>query len=300
MSRKTTPSFITELPLIVTSQDERELNARFNAGLRLLNACLNEANIRMKLVRNSQAFKQALKLPKTILGKTGQPQKNPERIQAFAAARSAYRFTEYELHSFATIVANNSKWIAEKLDANTQQKLATHAFKAVEKVLLGRARSIRYKAHSRFRSMKGKTNKQGLRWKDGCLVWDKLKLQLLIERNDPVILHGLNHPVKYVRIMRKQLGGRTRWYVQLINEGTPYQKPKNPVGDELVGIDLNISNFAVVGDTHAELMPFAAGVPTYQKEIAALQRQIQRSQRINNLDNYEPNFLTLKWRKIVK
>ncbi len=314
MPRKTTPSFITELPLIVTSQDEKELKARFNAGMRLLNACLNEANIRMKLVRNSEAFKQALKLTKIVQGKDRNPVANPERIKAFAQARAAARFTEYELHSFATVVANESKWIAEKLDANTQrefggestlspdtrQKLATRAFNAVEKVLLGKAKSFRYKVHSRFRSMEGKTNKQGLRWKDECLVWGQLKLKPLIERNDPVILHGLNHRVKYVRLIRKELGGGTRWYIQLINEGTPYQKPKNPVGDELVGIDLNISNLAVVGDTHAELMPFACGVPTYQKEIAALQRQMQRSQRMNNPDNYELDFLARVGRKIIK
>ncbi len=300
MPRKTTPSFITELPLIVTSQDEKELKARFNAGMRLLNACLNEADIRMKLVRNSEAFKQALKLTKTVLGKDGNPVTNPERVKAFAQARAAARFTEYELHSFATVVANKSKWIAKKLDANTQQKLATRAFKAVEKVLLGRAKSFRYKVYSRFRSVEGKTNKQGLRWKDECLVWGDLKLEPLIERNDPVILHGLNHPVKYVRLIRKELGRCTRWYVQLINEGTPYQKPKNSAGDELVGIDLNISNLAVVGDTYAELLPFACGVPTYQKEIAALQRQMQRSQRINNPDNYEPDFLAQKGRKIIK
>ena len=300
MPRKTTPSFITELPLIVTSQDEKELKARFNAGMRLLNACLNEADIRMKLVRNSQTFKQALKLTKIVQKKDGNPVANPERVKAFAQARAAARFTEYELHSFATVVANKSKWIAEKLDANTQQKLATRAFKAVEKVLLGKAKSFRYKVHSRFRSMEGKTNKQGLRWKDECLVWGSLKLKPLFERNDPVILHGLNYPVKYVRLIRKELGGRTRWYVQLINEGTPYQKPKNPVGDELVGIDLNVSNLAVVGETHAELMPFAEGVPTYQQEIAALQRQMQRSQRMNNPDNYEPDFLARVGRKIIK
>jgi len=120
MPRKTTPSFITELPLIVTSQDEKELKARFNAGMRLLNACLNEANIRMKLVRNSEVFKQALKLTKIVQGKDGNPVANPERVKAFAQARAAARFTEYELHSFATVVANKSKWIVEKLDANTQ------------------------------------------------------------------------------------------------------------------------------------------------------------------------------------
>lgn len=299
MPRKTTPTFITELPLVVTSQDEKELNARFNAGMRLLNACLGEALVRMKLLRKSAAFQAARQLPHTVKGKDGKSIKNPERAKAFTCARQAHRFTEYDLHAFATLTANRSIWIAQKLDSNTQQKLATRAFRAVEKVLLGKSKKIRFQVPSRFRSLEGKTNKQGLRWKDEQLVWGKLKLKPRIEGNDPVMLHGLHSPVKYVRLVRKQLGRKTRYFVQLVNEGTPYQKPKNTVGDELVGIDFNVSNLAVVGDSTAELMPFAQGVPSYQKEIAALQRQMERSQRLSNPGNYEPDFTARKGRKLV-
>ena len=61
MARSTTPSFITELPLKIDSQLEKQLNARFQAGRQLYNACLNEALIRMELVRNSLAYQQAKK-----------------------------------------------------------------------------------------------------------------------------------------------------------------------------------------------------------------------------------------------
>ncbi|WP_414584911.1 hypothetical protein [Scytonema sp. PCC 10023] len=46
-------------------------------------------------------------------------------------------------------------------------------------------------------------------------------------------------------------------------------------------------------------MPFAENVPTFQREIAALQRQMQRSGRANNPDNFEPNFKARKGRKTV-
>lgn len=55
MPRKTTPSFVVEYPIRVDSQSERELEARFNAGLRLLNAVQSEALVRIELVKNSEA-----------------------------------------------------------------------------------------------------------------------------------------------------------------------------------------------------------------------------------------------------
>jgi hypothetical protein len=299
MPRSSTPTFITDVPLIVTSTDERELTARFNAGLRLLNNCLGEAQTRMRLVRKSELFQQALKLPKTIKNDKGKDVANPLRRDAFKAAREAHRYSEYDLHAYAGRVAKDAVWIAQKLDANTIQKIATRVFKATERVLLGRAKKIRFKGFNRFRSVEGKSNKTGIRWKDNQLVWGDLILQPLIGENDPVLLHGLNSPVKYVRLIKRELNGKTRYFAQLVNEGLPFQKPKNTVGDDLIGLDLNVSAVAVVGDTRSELLPFANKVPTYDKEIAALQRQMQRSQRTSNPENYEPNFEARKGRKTV-
>jgi putative transposase len=147
--------------------------------------------------------------------------------------------------------------------------------------------------------MEGKSNKSGIRWKDDQFVWGSLAFQPLIDENDPVLLHGLNSPVKYVRLVRRELNGKTRYFAQLINEGLPYVKPKNTVGDDLIGLDLNVSVVAVVGDTKSELLPFTHQVPTYDKEIAALQRQMQRSQRTGNPENYESNFNAQKGRKTI-
>lgn len=165
MPKSKTPSFITELPLIVSSQIERELMARFQAGRQLYNACLSEAMVRVNLIKNSKTYQKALSLTRTIKkGKKTIP--NPERKKLFNQVWKKYRFSNYELQAFANITANRSKWIAEKIDSNTQQKLGTRAFDTAKKVLLGKAKKVRFKVPSRFRSLEGKTNKQGIRFKD--------------------------------------------------------------------------------------------------------------------------------------
>ena len=289
MARKSTPSFITELPLKVDSKQSRELEARFNAAMRLYNACLNEAMVRVNLVRNSEPYQTAKALPRTA----------KRRKKLFDEAWKLYRLSEYDLHVFATLTVNNSKWIAEKLDSNTQQKLATRAFNAAKRVILGKAKKARFKVPRRFKSVEGKTNKSGIRWKDNQVIWCGLKIQPIILKNNPVIQHGLESRVKYCRILWRELNGRKLWFVQLICEGLPYQKPQNYVSEGLVGMDLNISNVAFVGDEYAGLLPLADRVPTYQREIRRLQRKMARSSRVNNANNFEPDFQSKKGRKIV-
>ncbi len=288
MARSSTPSFITEVPLIATSQDEAELSARFQAGRQLYNALLNESMARMNLVRQSDLFKKAKRLSK---GKI--------RNQAFQTAKEAYRYSEYDIQAYATVVANQSGWIAQKVDSNTQQTLAKRAFQAGEKVMFGRAKKVRFKVPNRFSSMEGKTNKQGIRWADGQLVWGKLRLDAIIDRENPLMMHGLTSKIKYVRLLKKEIHGKHRWFVQLVCEGLPYQKAANFITEGLVGLDLNISNVAYVADHNAGLLPFAEKVPTFEREIFAAQRQMQRSQRVTNPDNYEPSFEGRKGRRTI-
>lgn len=290
MARSKTASFITELPLIVDSKQDAELLSRFQAARQLYNACLNEAMVRMSLLRNSDAYQAAKKISRD---------NHKERQEAFGEARKQYRYSDYDLQAYATLVSTKSKWIAQKVDSNTQQTLATRAFKASEKVLFGRAKKVRYKVPTRFKSVEGKSNKQGIRWKDNQLVWGKLKLAPVIDWDNPVILHGLTSKVKYARLVWRELNGKRRWYMQLVNSGVPYQKEKNSVGDGVVGLDLNISNIAFVGDFHAGLLPFAEGVPTFEQEVKALQRQMERSRRANNSENYNPDFEGKRGRKTI-
>ena len=292
MARKATPSFVTEVPLKVDSKLEKQLNASFQAGRQLYNACLNEALIRMELVRNSEPYKQAKKL--------NREKDKKQRKELFKAAREQARFSDYELQSFAVLTTKSSKWIAGKVDSNTQQKLATRAFKATERILLGMARQVRFRVPTRFKSVEGKSNKQGLRWLKNQVVWCGLKIEPIIDWSNPVIVHGLNSPVKYCRILWRNLNGKKRWFAQLINEGLPYQKPTNYVTQGIVGLDVNISNVAFVADNKAGLLPFADKVPSFEREIKVLQRKMQRSQRMHNPALFEPDFDKKVGNRIVR
>lgn len=290
MPRSKTTSFVATLPLKISSSDEKELESRFNAAQNLYNAVLSESKKRLELVRNSDAYQEAKNTPK---------KDKKLRSERFKEARTACRYSEYDLHKFAAVATKASKWISEKLDVNTIQTIATRAFKASERMMVGNARKVRFKGKGRYRSLEGKTNKQGIRFKDEHLVWGKLKVGVHLEKNDPVVLHALSSPVKFCRIVRKKIKSRCRWYIQLVCEGSPYVKPHNRLGEGIVGVDLNVSAAGVVSDYSASLEEFCPELQKREQEIHRLQRQNARQLRANNPQNYDPDFKSRRGNKTV-
>ncbi len=280
-----TPSFVCELPLKVTPYSEGVLLSRLEAARQMYNGCLGEAVRRVKLIRQSKDFNRARSLKPN----------NPERKVLFKRARERYDFCEYALHSYSTYIRKS--WIGEHIDSNTAQRLATRAYKAVEKVLFGQAKSVRFKGFNQMESVEGKSNKSGIKWKGEAVEWSGLQLKALITSNDPVILHGLNSKVKYVRLVRRKVSGKNRFYAQLVCEGKPFIKPKNKLGKGDVGIDIGPSTIAIVSDKKCQLEQFASELEFNAARIRRLQRKMDRSRRANNPDNFNPNGTVKKGKK---
>lgn len=141
----------------------------------------------------------------------------------------------------------------------------------------------------------------GLTRTRSVFVWGKLRCPLIVDFKDPCEKHGWDSKWKYARIVRRELNCKTRWFVQIICEGIPYQgRPNTATLDAKSSIDLNISNVAYVGQNKAGLKPFADKVPSFEKEIKGLQRHQDRSRRANNPDNFNPDDIVLKGNKKVR
>ena len=79
MARKTTPTFIVELPLSVARADAREMGVRLELGRQLYNACLGEGLRRLEGMREGLTWAQACAMPRMRDRKP-----NKERAAAFA------------------------------------------------------------------------------------------------------------------------------------------------------------------------------------------------------------------------
>jgi len=277
-------SFICELPLRLAGDDERVLAVRFDAARQAYNACLAEALRRLALLRQSRAAQEALALPK---GKKGSAAWQA-RAAAFRRADELVGFREYDLHAWAAEHIAH-EWLGEHLDSLTLQKLATRAFQAAQQYAVGKRGKPRFKGRHHLDSVEGKTNGSGIRWRDGAVEWRGLRLRAVSDPRDPVVGHGLSCRVKYVRLVRRRLNGKPRYFVQLICEGHPYRKPEHPVGTGRVGIDPGPRVFGLAGLEWGAQVDLATPLRRGRAEVRRLQRKIDRQRRANNPGNYRPD-----------
>src|SRR5262249_718805 len=104
-------------------------------------------------------------------------------------------------------------------------------------------------------------------------------------------------PVKYVRLVRRKLGERNRFYAQLVCQGKPLQEPPHQLGSGIVGLDLGPSAIAVVSEQAAILQPFCPEVPPEANPLRRLDRQLDRQRRANNPANYDERGRVKRGRK---
>src|SRR5258707_13314047 len=270
-----TPSFVCEVPLRVSRAQERILLARLEAARQVYNACLGEARQRVRLVRQSKAFQRARTLPRD----------DAARKMLFAQARAQHAFSDYALHAYVQPMGH--AWLGDHLDSLTLQKRASRAYGAANRLLVGTARRVRFKGRHQLDTVEGKTNRSGIRWCQDHVEWKGLVLPARLDPRDPVLAHGLACPVKYVRLVRRKLGERNRFYAQVVCEGIAYRKPQHQVGTGIAGLDLGPTTIAVVAEQAALLQPFCPEVAPDARALRRLERHLDRQRRANNPANYD-------------
>jgi len=295
-SKPKTPTFLLELPLMTDAGQAARLGAHLEAGRQFYNAVLSAGQQRLRRMRADPAWQAACAIPRT------QPQ---ERRAAFAALRERYGFSEYAFHELARKL--RVSWLAEHLDAVLAQTLATRAYRALNRVCLGKARRVRFKSKGRgLSSIENKRNDTGLRFVlqthdqgrgQGYLLWHDEQLRALIDWDDPVVAHGLAHPIKYARLVRRRASSPRaqgadrqgeRYVVQLMLKGLPHHKPKHTIGTETIGLDLGPSSVAIVPQqAEAHLVPLCAELRPDAHAIRRLQRKMERQRRAANPEHYD-------------
>jgi hypothetical protein len=189
------------------------------------------------------------------------------------------------LHAYAKEA--RVSFLADHLDAVLAQTLATRAYQALNRVCVGQARRVRFKSRGRrLDSIENKRNDTGLRFvlqqpeegDAGYLLWHDDKLWALIDCNDSVVKYGLDHRIKYARLIRRPTSSPRaqgadrqgdRYFVQLALEGVPSTIASVPREGE------------------ARLEQFCEALVPDARAMRRLQRQMDRQRRAANPNNYD-------------
>lgn len=294
--RKQTPSYIAEYQLIPVQQDGFAVlyHAEHEAH-RVYCMCLQEALTRLHKARHDEKYKTLC--DQLALAKNDERQAAAIRIQIAEHYRS-YGYSEYALHAY--VAEHCRKYV--NLGIDEKQKLATRAFRAVEKMRKGNAKHVRFPGSWESLSFEGKSCRSKLHLKSGehvvCFGKDH-QFELLVEPADEYAMLCMTDRCKYVRILKRKIRGKDRWYAQLVMEGTPPSKNRK-MGEGTVGLDIGISTIAISSDSAVELHELAPHCRTDEHKIRRLQRAIGRSKRAMNPDNYNKNGTVKKGRRVWK
>ncbi|MDC3415292.1 transposase, partial [Aquibacillus sp. 3ASR75-286] len=195
--------------------------------------------------------------------------KSKERDKQLSAIRLTYGFSEYGIHSFVKSVQSKFK---EHIGSFEAQKLATRAFHAVEKLHFGKSKKVHFKNNTDDISVENKSNKTGLRFVEGNILWgDKptkknlkpknwLSMPISPKPKDEYAHLALMDKTKYVRILKREVRGKCRYFVQLIQEGYPPTKRNRKTSNDeskRVGIDIGTSTIAICSEDKVQLQELA-------------------------------------------
>lgn len=275
-------NYILTLPLKTEKYEEDILDKRLEISRSIYNSCLSELYKKYNHMKESKEYQKIVKMAK---GK--------DRNKMFNELNKKYGLTEYSLHTY---VKPMQKHFKNNIDSFTAQKIATRCFNAFQKLMFHQAIKVHFKKYGEMNSVEGKSNKQGIRFIDDKLVWNKLEMPVIVKKNDYYVEMALKNKIKYCRVVRKFIRGKYKYYIQLVLDGIPPIKInketgeiKNSIGIGNIGIDIGTQTIAISSENQVKLLELAPEVNNIEKEKRVLQRKLDRQRRMNNPDNYNEN-----------
>ena len=300
------PSYTLTLEARLNPSQRKRLLSGEEVARQIENTCKGLLLKHLRGLRGDPKWRKAVDRFKELSEKTRLTDLEKSEKQKLASEihglRLQYRLTEYQMHEEAAKVNNH---FGRVLSINEAQKAATRAFEAFEKFRKGEAKRLRFKARGEPVTIENKSNEFGLREKNGQLAWKKNFLAPLVVKDDDRYAQlAMQDRTKYVRIFRRTIRGKDRFWVQLIKEGTP--PAKNRVfGDDLqpVGMDVGPSAVAVcrAGTDQALIEALLTGGNGREDfRIVQSQKKVSRSLRLTNKNCFDEKGGWLKGAKVVK
>ena len=279
MAKCNTSSYVVEYELAFDNENPASvLDKLEKIAKAIYNDCLNECLKRYHKLIHDKKYQELLNEYKTSNNKK-------ELIKQLNDIVLSYGYSEYSMHEYVKKPYENFN---KKLGSHECQKLATRAYKAVERLRYHQADRVSFKSKYDSISIEGKSHKSKLHYcEDMFISYGKYKYKLKIKRNDQYAQLALIDIVKYVRIHSKTIRGKKCWFAQLIFKGCPPSKNRQ-YGDssKIQGIDIGTSTIAIVSNDETKLLELAPNCKENERMIRVLSRKLERSRRTTNPNNY--------------
>lgn len=277
-------NFIVQFPLKTEKYQEDILDKRFKIGRQIYNSLVNITQKRYKEMIKTKKYRNL------ISQLSGDKKKDKAIWTQINDIRKQFSMSEY---LFYHEVKRLQHHFSDNIDALTARSIASNLWRAYEKLFYRNGEKIHYKKYGNLNSLEGKTNKQGIRFKNDTILWNGLKIPVIINYNNYYENQSLKSEIVYCRLIRKFVRNKYKYYVQIAFKGTPPLKVDNEtgevkhcIGESDVGIDIGTSTIAYSSATDVKILELADKVQNIEDEKRRLLRKMDRSCRATNPDNF--------------
>jgi Ni/Co efflux regulator RcnB len=279
--------------MITEKYQEDILNKRFEIGRKIYNSLVSITQKRYKEMIKTKIYR-SIKLELAEIYKTDKT-KSKRKAELCKQLNELYKqfgISEYSFHADVKDIQHHFK---DNIDSFTGQKIASNLWKAYDKLLFGDGGKVHYKKYNSLNSLEGKSNKTGIKFKDGKVVWKGLEIPVKINCNNYYEHQSLQNDIAYCRIIRKFIKNEYKSYLQIVFKGVPPLKItkdgeiKRHIGQGDVGLDIGTQTIAISSKKDVKIYELADRVQNIEDEKKKLLRRLDRSRRKSNPENYNPD-----------
>ena len=228
-------------------------------------------------------------------------------LSEFRKFMSSHGFTKFDIEKvFADSSKSNSvtneQMLCHGLNSMIIQEQSHRAWSAWEKRLYGTGKFVRTETEvTSFKSRKCKNVITGFQYSltDFTVTMTAQKphrhvmftIPFEVNKNSEYELFALHQEIRNIAIVRKEVRGRQKFYVQFSFAGVPYNKCRC-IGQGVVGIDPGPGKIAIVSDDMVAVKPLATNISEDERMVARLRRRLDRSRRATNPQMYNADGTT--------
>lgn len=314
--------FTVTFPLKTEIYQEHILEKRFNTACHIYNMLKTKMDKKYREMTKTKHFRGIIserndlyktnnELKKSISNKNSKKDKNDikeikliikeneKRIKELnKQVNDIYKENNFTKFGFMTEVKEYAKIYKKVLDGNTARNEALNLWRAYETYLFGSGTETKYKSRKKIRSVAGIWNKSGIKVKEidqkFYVVWDKLTIPIVVKKNNPYEDEALLHEIALNRILKKEIKGKTKYYVQIVFKGSiPSKRDKKTgdfkyqLGNGKVGVYLGVKDVTIVTDNKIIYRPLAPQTKDINEELEKLHQLMDSSRRATNPQNFE-------------